>query len=183
MSLAVPRIKSYKPVERPLNYDARSGAPLVIAVTIPHNFSGPLQIGARFLPIIEREPTGSYVSAELMPRSRGRKGPKIPASQSRSLAVYPAAALPAAPLAAPPSQLGYDPTGPMEQRDIVGSKDGWSEYILNDKTVIRAKVAMIDVKRAAGQFNTITGEPIYVMQMTIVTNVIAPDELKKKNKK
>jgi hypothetical protein len=58
--------------------------------------------------------------------------------------------------------LGYDPKGPMEQRDVVGSKDGWSEYTLDDGTVIRSRAAIIDVKRAIHQYNT-NGEPVYVL--------------------
>jgi hypothetical protein len=78
--------------------------------------------------------------------------------------------------------LGYDPSGPMEQRDVVGAKDGWSEYTLNDGSVIRVKAAIIDVKKAVGQFNP-NGDPIYVVQMTFVTTTIAPDHLKKENSK
>lgn len=74
--------------------------------------------------------------------------------------------------------LGYDPKGKMEPRDIVSSKDGWSEYILDDGSTIRAKGAILEVKRAVGQFNS-DGDPIYVMQLTIVTQLRAPDELKK----
>jgi hypothetical protein len=79
--------------------------------------------------------------------------------------------------------LAYDPAGPMEQRDVVGSKDGWSEYKLDDGTIIRAKAALIDAKRAVAQFNAITGESIYVLQLTIVNSVIVPDHLKKKQAK
>ena len=74
---------------------------------------------------------------------------------------------------------GYDPTGKIEQRDIVTSKDGWSEYTLSDDSVIRVKAVVIDVKRAVNQHDA-QGEPLYVFQVAVVTNVVAPDKLKKK---
>ena len=67
----------------------------------------------------------------------------------------------------------------MEQVDIVGSKDGWSEYTLADDTVVRLKSVLIDVKRAIDQY-TSTGDPIYVIQTALVNNVKAPDKLKQK---
>ena len=49
---------------------------------------------------------------------------------------------------------------------------------MNDGSVIRAKVVLLEVKRAVGQFNA-DGDPIYVMQMTAVNQVRAPDNLRK----
>jgi hypothetical protein len=86
--------------------------------------------------------------------------------------------IPPAPILQPQMILGYDPTGPMEPVDIVSSKDGWSEFTLQDGSVIRAKAAVLDVKRAVGQFN-LEGDPIYVLQLTMVNQVKAPPELKK----
>jgi hypothetical protein len=76
-------------------------------------------------------------------------------------------------------QLGYDPKGPTEPVDIVSSKDGWSEFTLTDGTVIRAKAAVLDVKKMVGQYNA-DGEPVYVLQMTMVNQMRVPDSLKKK---
>jgi hypothetical protein len=84
-----------------------------------------------------------------------------------------------APTGAMQVQLGYDPTGPVEQVDIVSSKDGWSEYTLQDETVIRAKAVVLDAKKMVGQFNA-QGEPIYVLQLTVINQVKAPAHLKKK---
>lgn len=74
--------------------------------------------------------------------------------------------------------LGYDPKGNMEPRDVVGSKDGWSEYTLADGSVIRLKAALLDVKRAVNQYSA-DGNPIYVFQFAVVNQVSAPDSLKK----
>jgi hypothetical protein len=76
-------------------------------------------------------------------------------------------------------QLGYDPKGPTEPVDIVSSKDGWSEFTLTDGTVIRAKAAVLDVKKMVGQYNA-DGEPVYMLQMTMVNQMRVPDSLKKK---
>ena len=76
-------------------------------------------------------------------------------------------------------QLGYDPNGPTEPVDIVSSKDGWSEFTLTDGTVIRAKAAVLDVKKMVGQYNA-EGEPIYVLQLTMVNQARVPDNLKQK---
>lgn len=84
-------------------------------------------------------------------------------------------------LIAPQLMLGYDPMKPTAQRKIVKSKEGWSEFTLDDGSVIRAKAVILDVKRATGQFN-IDGNPVYLMQMTMVHQLNAPASLKKKAK-
>ena len=76
-------------------------------------------------------------------------------------------------------QLGYDPKGPSEPIDIVSSKEGWSEYTLEDGTVIRAKGVLLAVKKMTGQFN-VEGEPVYVMHLTLVNQARVPEQLKKK---
>jgi hypothetical protein len=77
-------------------------------------------------------------------------------------------------------QLGYDPKGPKESVDIVSSKDGWSEFTLADGTILRAKAVVLDVKKMVGQYNQ-EGEPIYEMQLTMVSQSRVPEELKKKD--
>ena len=71
------------------------------------------------------------------------------------------------PQSGPAYPLGYDPTGKIEQVDIVGSKDGWSEYTLTDGTILRVKAAVFDVKSAVGQYSP-DGDPIYLVQSAIV---------------
>ncbi len=73
---------------------------------------------------------------------------------------------------------GYDPRGKHEPVDISSSIDGWSEYTLKDGSVIRTKAALMDVKIAVGQYD-VNGAPIYVVQTALVTQVKAPDSLKK----
>jgi len=74
---------------------------------------------------------------------------------------------------------GFDPTGKTEPVDVVGSKDGWSEYTLADGTVLRVKAAVLDVKFAVDQYDT-DGNPIYLIQTTFVTQLKVPDKLKRK---
>jgi hypothetical protein len=89
--------------------------------------------------------------------------------------------LPMSQAIAPQLMLGYDPMKPTAERKIVKTKEAWSEFTLDDRSVIRAKAVILDVKRAVGQFN-IDGNPVYIMQMTMVHNLIAPSSLKKKAK-
>jgi len=77
-------------------------------------------------------------------------------------------------------QLGYDPKGPWEPVDIVSSKEGWSEFALEDGTIIRAKALLLDVKKMIGQFNA-EGEPVYAMQLIMANQARVPDNLKKKS--
>jgi hypothetical protein len=90
----------------------------------------------------------------------------------------PNVALPPIPPGATPPN--YNPQGPGEQRDVIASKDGWSEYTLSDGTVLRLKAALLDAKRAVNQYSP-DGSPLYVFQFTIINQVIAPKSLYKKS--
>lgn len=74
---------------------------------------------------------------------------------------------------------GYDPSWKLEPIDIVSSKDSWTEYELADGTVLRAKAVVLDVKKAVGQYSP-DGDPIYVLQTTLLHQIRAPETLKKK---
>jgi hypothetical protein len=76
-----------------------------------------------------------------------------------------------------PIGFGYDPRAPMEQRSIVSSKEGWSEFVLDDGVTIRIKGALVDVKRVTNQY-TPDGNPLYIIQFAVINNVIAPDKMK-----
>ena len=105
-----------------------------------------------------------------MSKSRGRKSPieRFPAPPK------PSAAVPQQPF------LGYDPKARTEPRDIVSSKEGWSEYTLADGSVIRAKATILDVKIALGQYSP-EGDPVYLMQIAFVNQLRVPENLKKKD--
>lgn len=72
----------------------------------------------------------------------------------------------------------FDPAGETKPVDIESSKDGWSEYTLVDGTVLRVKAAVLDVKRALDQYDP-SGNPIYLVQATFVTQLRVPDNLKR----
>ena len=62
--------------------------------------------------------------------------------------------------------------------DVLQAKEVWSEYRLGDGTVLRIKPVMITISRVEGE-HTIEGDPVYNMKSTLVTDVRAPEELKK----
>ena len=62
--------------------------------------------------------------------------------------------------------------------DVQEAKEVWSEYRLSDGTVLRIKPVMITISRVEGE-HTIEGDPVYNMKSTLVTDVRAPQELKK----
>jgi len=78
-----------------------------------------------------------------------------------------------------PVSLGFDPTGKTKPIDVLSSKDSWSEYTLEDGTVLRVKAAVLDVKQAVGQYSA-EGDPVYLIQTTFVIRANVPDELKRK---
>jgi hypothetical protein len=55
----------------------------------------------------------------------------------------------------------------------------WTTYQLEDGTVVKAKVIMLDVVRLE-EFNEQTGEPIYQFAAQHIIAVQVPEELKKK---
>ena len=62
--------------------------------------------------------------------------------------------------------------------DVLEAKEVWSEYRLADGTVLRIKPVMITISRVEGE-HTIEGDPVYNMKSTLVTDVRAPQELRK----
>lgn len=62
--------------------------------------------------------------------------------------------------------------------DVLEAKEVWSEYRLADGTTLRIKPVMITVSRIDGE-HTLEGDPVYNMKSTLVTDIRAPQELKK----
>ncbi|HYM74229.1 MAG TPA: hypothetical protein VET89_14700 [Stellaceae bacterium] len=56
--------------------------------------------------------------------------------------------------------------------EVVEAKETWSEYRLADGTVLRIKPIMIAISRI-DDARTATGEPVYNMRSTLVTDVRA----------
>lgn len=108
-----------------------------------------------------------------MPKGRARNNQPIPSRPQM------AAATAAAPTMTPQLMLGgFDPTGKIVAIDVVNSKTGWSDFELSDGTVVRIKGVMIDAKKAVDQYAP-DGKPIYLLQMTLVNDLVVPDSLLK----
>jgi hypothetical protein len=90
----------------------------------------------------------------------------------------------AAPIAltAPSPPAPYDPSIPQEPRQIRKSQELWSEYALDDGSVIRIKPILIDVHRAKNRFNA-EGNPLYFLKTAFVINSVSPPRLRKKTGK
>jgi hypothetical protein len=56
--------------------------------------------------------------------------------------------------------------------------ENWSEYLVDDGTVIRIKPVALEIMRLVDQYDQ-SGNPIYVMNSQNVMVVSAPDELRK----
>ena len=56
----------------------------------------------------------------------------------------------------------------------------WSEYVLEDGTVVRLRPVAIDMLRLEGEFDP-QGNPVYVVNAQQVVAVSAPDELRKED--
>ena len=108
-----------------------------------------------------------------MTKNRHRRKPSAaPAAPAK-----PNVALPPVPLGTVPPN--FNPNGPGEQMDVVSSRDGWSEYTLDDGAVLRLKAALLDAKKAVGQYSA-DGNPLYLLQWTVINQVIVPEKLRKK---
>ncbi|MEA2476135.1 MAG: hypothetical protein QOC87_334 [Actinomycetota bacterium] len=54
----------------------------------------------------------------------------------------------------------------------------WTEYLVEDGSVIRMKLVATDILRLDGEYDD-QGNPMYIIQSTNVTAVTAPDELRR----
>jgi hypothetical protein len=110
-----------------------------------------------------------------VPKGRSRKQQPIPA--------HAAAAPPFGPQPAPAHIqqliLGYNPNGKMITMDIESSQSAWSVFTLADGAKVRIKGVLIDAKKAVDQYAP-DGKPIYILQMTLVSDVDVSEELMKK---
>lgn len=69
-------------------------------------------------------------------------------------------------------------TGKLEPRRVIKSDENWSDYTLDDETVIRIKPVMIDIQRSKGQFN-VEDDPVYLIKSGMILNTVAAPHLKK----
>ena len=103
-------------------------------------------------------------------KGRPRKQQPIP--------VQPTPAPLAAQLGGMRNILGYESSAKIIPMDVDSSKTGWSEFTLADGTVVRVKGVVIDAKKVVGQYAA-DGKPIYLLQITMVNDLVVPDSLMK----
>ncbi len=72
------------------------------------------------------------------------------------------------------------PNGPVEATEVGFRSSGeyWNEYLLDDGTVVRLKVVVLEVLRADGQYDE-EGNPIYLVKSNNLMVVSPPDELRR----
>ena len=57
--------------------------------------------------------------------------------------------------------------------------EAWSHYTLEDGTIVKMKVLLLDVARIEGEYNE-QGDPVYQTSVQYIMGIQAPDNLKKK---
>jgi hypothetical protein len=76
------------------------------------------------------------------------------------------------------NDVAADVTYRPKEVNVLEAKEAWSEYSLEDGTILRIKPVMIAVSRVEGE-HTPDGDPVYNMKSTLVTDVRSPQHLKK----
>jgi hypothetical protein len=72
----------------------------------------------------------------------------------------------------------FNPDGPSELRQVKSAKEEWSEFTLDDGTVLRVKPSVVDARWMKGQFGP-DGDPLYLVRTNVVMSTIAPENLRK----
>ena len=55
-------------------------------------------------------------------------------------------------------------------------KEAWNEYRLDDGTILKMKVAVTGVVRLDGETDAATGNPVYFIRSSNLTNVVVPSK-------
>lgn len=63
--------------------------------------------------------------------------------------------------------------------DVTEAKEPWSEYSLDDGTIVRVKNVILEIWRFVDQYDA-QGNPVYSVKGSPMITVIAPQQLKKK---
>ncbi len=71
------------------------------------------------------------------------------------------------------------PSVPTEPRLIKKSEELWSQYTLDDGTIIQIRPILVEAEKAKNKFDA-EGNPIYYLKTAIVMNVKTPGKFKKK---
>jgi hypothetical protein len=57
--------------------------------------------------------------------------------------------------------------------------ENWQQYQLDDGSVLKIKLVLLDVIKLDGEFND-NGDPVYQFAAQQIVTVVVPDELKRK---
>ena len=64
--------------------------------------------------------------------------------------------------------------------DFNAKSENWQQYELEDGSIVKLKVVLLDVLRLEGEYNDATNEPIYQVMAQQLVTVVVPDALKRK---
>jgi hypothetical protein len=79
-----------------------------------------------------------------------------------------------------PVTLPSGQPGEGTEVQVEESSERWSEFTLEDGTIVRAKVTVTSAVRVDGQFDPL-GNPLYVTNLTpVLTIVSVPEQYRKK---
>ena len=79
-----------------------------------------------------------------------------------------------------PQMMTIDPSTDGEIVDVDNMKESWSEFTLKDKTVLRLKPVLVEVRKLKNHFAA-NGDPVYFVKSTVVSDTKIPDNLKRKS--
>jgi hypothetical protein len=66
--------------------------------------------------------------------------------------------------------------------EVVKATEPWTEYELEDGTVLRARTTVVDVIRVDGEYD-LDGNPVYQLRGNATMSVIPPESLKRKGRR
>jgi len=80
----------------------------------------------------------------------------------------------------PKKQYSYEGKQVLGQQiDVESSSESWNTYKLEDGTVLKMKVVLLDVVRLDNEYDK-AGNPVYQFSAHQIVGITPPDELKKK---
>jgi len=62
--------------------------------------------------------------------------------------------------------------------DFKSIKEDWNEYQINDGTIVRMKVVVVNIAKVTDKYDN-EGNPVYIVKTSNVLAISAPEKLKK----
>lgn len=76
-------------------------------------------------------------------------------------------------------QTIIDPSGPSELRQVKYGHEAWSDFTLDDETIIRTKTIVVSARWMKGQFS-LEGEPVYYVKTKLFLTTISNPKFRRK---